>query len=149
MEQFLIQRLIRLLRAHRQENIASDELVDHLTVRRQAAEDYVALLKLDHHVFHFPVDVPRLKMTKLSFQYEDNISKFFMMSLLCHLQQLRWRHFLQDKRKTCKANQLYLHCVVSPRLQVVASIYVHFHNPVVRDAEQLVFFVSHEPNDEQ
>ena len=59
-EELLVQRLVRLLRAHRQEDVAADELVHHFTIRREAAEHDVLLLELDHHVLHLPVDVPRL-----------------------------------------------------------------------------------------
>jgi hypothetical protein len=38
--------------------------VHHFAVGRQTAEDDTLLLKLDHHVLHFPVDVPRLAKKK-------------------------------------------------------------------------------------
>jgi len=59
-EQLFVQRLVHLFRPHRQEYVTADELVHHLAVGRLAGEYYVTLLELYHHVFHFPVDVPRL-----------------------------------------------------------------------------------------
>jgi len=63
-EQLLVQRLVHLFGAHRQEYVAADELVYHLAVGRLTGEYYVALFELHHHVFHFPVDVPRLNGEK-------------------------------------------------------------------------------------
>lgn len=66
-EQLLVERLVHLFGPHRQEYVTADKLVDHLAVGRLAREDYVALLELDHHVFHFPVDVPRLSHTPIQY----------------------------------------------------------------------------------
>lgn len=59
-EELFVESLVGFFGAHRQEDVATDEFVHHLAVGRQATENHVLLLKLDHHVFHFPVDVPRL-----------------------------------------------------------------------------------------
>ena len=82
MEQLLVQLLVALLAPHAQEDVATDELVDHLAVGREALEeedearnrrttadledDILIILKLDHHVSRLPVDVPGL--------YEDYTS---------------------------------------------------------------------------
>lgn len=63
-EELLVESLIGFFGAHRQENVATDELVHHFAVGRQTAENDTLLLKLDHHVLHFPVDVPRLAKKK-------------------------------------------------------------------------------------
>lgn len=47
MEQLLIQRLIRLLRPHRQENVTTNKLMRNFTVSRQTRESDILLLKLD------------------------------------------------------------------------------------------------------
>lgn len=60
-EELLVELLVALLAPHRQEDVAADELVDHLAVRREALEDHVlVVLELDHHVPRLPVHVPRL-----------------------------------------------------------------------------------------
>jgi hypothetical protein len=59
-EELFVQSLTRVLRPRRQENVPSDELVDHFAIRRRTTEHDVALLELDHHVLHLPVHVPRL-----------------------------------------------------------------------------------------
>lgn len=63
MEQLFVKALVGFFGAHREENVAPDELVDDFAVSRQAVEDDVALLVLDHHVFYLPVHVPRLNKT--------------------------------------------------------------------------------------
>jgi hypothetical protein len=60
-EKLFVQRLIGFFRAHRQENVAADELVHHFAIGRQAAEDNVLLLELHHHVLHLPVHIPSLQ----------------------------------------------------------------------------------------
>lgn len=63
-EELFVQRLVHLFGAHRQEYVASDEFVYYFAIGRLRSEYYVALFKLYHHVFHFPVDVPRLNGQK-------------------------------------------------------------------------------------
>lgn len=60
-EQLLIQRLIRILRSHRHENVAANELVHHLAIRRLTREYYVLVLELDHHALDLPIHVPGLE----------------------------------------------------------------------------------------
>ena len=82
MEQLLVELLVALFAPHGQEDVAADELVDHLAVRREALqqggvswvqdegrsphlEDHVlVVLELDHHVPCLPVHVPRLVLGK-------------------------------------------------------------------------------------
>lgn len=59
-EELLVQCLVHLFGPHRQEYVTADELVYHFAVGRLAGEYYVTFFELYHHVFHFPVDVPRL-----------------------------------------------------------------------------------------
>lgn len=59
-EHLLIQRLIRFLRAHRQEDIASYKFVNDFAVCRLTFENYILFLELYHHVLYFPVNIPRL-----------------------------------------------------------------------------------------
>lgn len=61
-EHFLVQRLVVLLGAHRHEDVTADELVHHFAVAGEAGKDDVLAFELDHHVLHFPVDVPGLKI---------------------------------------------------------------------------------------
>ena len=86
-EELLVELLVALLASHRQEDVAADELVDHLAVRREALrqggvswvqdegrsphlEDHVlVVLKLDHHVPCLPVHVPRLVLGKSDVQF--------------------------------------------------------------------------------
>lgn len=60
-EKLFVQRLIGFFRAHRQENVATDELVHHFAISGQAAEDNILLLELHHHVLHLPVHIPSLE----------------------------------------------------------------------------------------
>lgn len=60
MKHLFVQRLIRLLRSHRQKYISSDELVNNFTVCGLTLKDNVLFFELDHHMFHFPVYVPCL-----------------------------------------------------------------------------------------
>merc|ERR1719204_705102 len=69
-EELLVELLVGLLAPHGQEDVAADELVDHLAVRREALEDHVlVVLKLDHHVPCLPVHVPRLVLGKSDVQF--------------------------------------------------------------------------------
>jgi len=61
MKHLLVQRLIRLLWTHRQEDVASYEFMNNFTVRRLTFENYIFFFELNHHVFHFPINVPRLR----------------------------------------------------------------------------------------
>lgn len=87
-EELLVELLVALLAPHGQEDVAADELVDHLAVRREALqqggvswvqdegrsphlEDHVlVVLELDHHVPCLPVHVPRLVLGKSDIQFE-------------------------------------------------------------------------------
>ena len=86
-EELLVELLVGLLAPHGQEDVAADELVDHLAVRREALqqggvswvqdegrsphlEDHVlVVLKLDHHVPCLPVHIPRLVFGKSDVQF--------------------------------------------------------------------------------
>ena len=86
-EELLVELLVALLAPHRQEDVAADELVDHLAVRREALrqggvswvqdegrsphlEDHIlVVLKLDHHVPRLPVHVPRLVLGNSDIQF--------------------------------------------------------------------------------
>ena len=86
-EELLVELLVALLAPHGQEDVAADELVDHLAVRREALqqggvswvqdegrsphlEDHVlVVLKLDHHVPCLPVHIPRLVFGKSDVQF--------------------------------------------------------------------------------
>ena len=94
-EELLVELLVALLAPHGQEDVAADELVDHLAVRREALqqggvswvqdegrsphlEDHVlVVLELDHHVPRLPVHVPRLVLGESDIQ-----SKIFRLILL-------------------------------------------------------------------
>ena len=94
-EELLVELLVALLAPHRQEDVAADELVDHLAVRREALqqggvswvqgkcphlEDHVlVVLKLDHHVPRLPVHVPSLVLGKSDIQFK--ISRLIMLLL--------------------------------------------------------------------
>ncbi len=59
-----VQLLVGVLGPHGEEDVAADELVDHLAVGGEAVEDDVALVvELDHHVLRLPVHVPSLTET--------------------------------------------------------------------------------------
>ena len=97
-EELLVELLVALLAPHGQEDVAADELVDHLAVRREALqqggvswvqdegrsphlEDHVlVVLELDHHVPCLPVHVPRLVLGKLDIQFE--IFRLILLLLL-------------------------------------------------------------------
>ena len=86
-EELLVELLVALFAPHGQEDVAADELVDHLAVRREALqqegvswvqdegrsphlEDHVlVVLKLDHHVPRLPVHVPRLVLGNSDIQF--------------------------------------------------------------------------------
>lgn len=59
-ERLLVQGLVGVLGAHREEYVPADEFMHHLAVGRLHGEYDVALLELHHHVFYFPVYVPCL-----------------------------------------------------------------------------------------
>ena len=62
MEHVCVELLVGVLGAHGEEDVAADELVDHLAVGGEAAKDDILLIvKLDHHVLCLPVDVPCLE----------------------------------------------------------------------------------------
>ncbi len=62
-EHLLVERLVRLLAPHREEDVPTNELVHHLAVRGQAVEnDVVLVVELDHHVLRLPVHIPGLKV---------------------------------------------------------------------------------------
>ena len=66
MEHFLVKVLIGFFASHAEENVASYELMNDFAVGRQAVEnDILVIVKLDHHVLGFPVDVPRLQEIQL------------------------------------------------------------------------------------
>ena len=87
-EELLVELLVALFAPHGQEDVAADELVDHLAVRREALqqggvswvqdegrsphlEDHVlVVLKLDHHVPRLPVHVPRLVLGESDVQFK-------------------------------------------------------------------------------
>ena len=97
-EELLVELLVALLAPHGQEDVAADELVDHLAVRREALqqggvcwvqdegrsphlEDHVlVVLKLDHHVPRLPVHVPRLVLGESDIQFK--IFRLIMLLLL-------------------------------------------------------------------
>lgn len=124
MEQLLIQRLVRVLGPHRHEDVAANKLVNHLAVRRLAGEDDVLLLVLDHHALNLPVYVPGLKI-----EIENNYSTV--------------------KKQKPNFITAYLDRIIPPRLQVVASIQIHLHDPVVGHSQQLLLLMSIELDDKQ
>lgn len=102
MKKLLVEGLIGLFGARRHEDVAPNELVYDFTIGRQTAENDVPFFELNHHVFHFPVHVPSLE-------------------LLLGLQILRIKNDMFT----------YFHGVVSPRLQMIASIKIHLHQAIV------------------
>ena len=66
MEHFFIKLLISIFAPHGEEDVASDELMNNLAISWQTTEDDIALvIKLDHHVLGFPVDIPSLEETEI------------------------------------------------------------------------------------
>ena len=64
-EHFFVEALISFFAPHAQEDVATDELVDDLAVGRETVEDDIlVVIKLDHHVFCLPIDIPSLKKSK-------------------------------------------------------------------------------------
>jgi len=59
-EQLFIKRLAAIARPHRHEDVASDELVDHLAVGRQTLEGELLVLEGHVELLELPVDGPRL-----------------------------------------------------------------------------------------
>ncbi len=103
-EGLLVERLRSVLGPHGQEDVTANKLVDNLAVGRDGREDNLLRVKLDHHLFHLPVDPPGL------------------------------------------------HGVEPPGLDVVPGAQVHAHEPVGRDAQQLVpllLLEAVEPDDEE
>ena len=61
MEEFFVERLIRVFAPHGEEDVAADELVHDFALGRESLEnDLFIIAQLDHHVFRLPIDVPRL-----------------------------------------------------------------------------------------
>jgi len=61
MEKLLVELLIRILASHGEEDVATDKLVDHLTVSRETLEDDVLIiLELNHHMSCLPINIPGL-----------------------------------------------------------------------------------------
>lgn len=62
MKHVFVQRLVGIFTPHREENVASNELVNNFAVSWEAIEnDSLVIVKLDHHMFCLPIDVPGLK----------------------------------------------------------------------------------------
>ena len=59
-EELFVESLIGFFGAHRQENVTADKFVHHFAIGWQTAKDDILFFKLDHHVLHLPVDIPRL-----------------------------------------------------------------------------------------
>lgn len=120
MEHFFVQRLIVFFRAHRHEDVTADELVHDFAIAGEAGEDDVFTIQLDHHVLHLPVDIPCLKIFYGKInQIEINLKSF------------------------------YLHGVVAPGFDVIATSDIHLHDAIVSDAQQTSFLMPVKLNNEQ
>lgn len=61
MEELLVKLLVRILAPHGEKDVATDKLVDHFAVSREALEDDVLIiLELNHHMSGFPINIPSL-----------------------------------------------------------------------------------------
>ena len=89
----------------------------YFAIGREAAENDILLFKLDHHVFHFPIDVPCLgngqRQTSSHFSFQNLI------------------------------NSHYLHGIETPRFDMIARRYIHPHQPVEGNAQQFFLTLPH------
>ena len=65
MEEIFIEHLAAVFTPHGEEDVATNELMNHFTLSGHALKDDILLIpQLDHHVSSLPVDIPGLKTSR-------------------------------------------------------------------------------------